>query len=44
MNSVLLFRTDRVGDFLFLQLVKVIKSNYSNTRFTVVASEKIMNI
>ena len=41
MNSVLLFRTDRVGDFLLtLQLVKVIKSNYSNTRFTVVASEK----
>ena len=33
MNSVLLFRTDRVGDFLLsLSLIKIIKSNYPNSK------------
>ena len=41
MNSVLLFRTDRVGDFLLsLSLIKIIKSNYPNSKITVVASKK----
>ena len=41
MNSVLLFRTDRVGDFflLSLSLIKIIKKNYPNSKITVVASE-----
>ena len=40
MNSVLLFRTDRVGDFLLsLSLIKIIKKNYPNSKITVVASE-----
>ena len=41
MNSVLLFRTDRVGDFLLsLSLIKIIKINYPNSKITIVASEK----
>ena len=41
MNSVLLFRTDRVGDFLLsLSLIKIIKNNYPNSKITVVASKK----
>ena len=41
MNSVLLFRTDRVGDFLLsLSLIKIIKTNYPNSKISVVASEK----
>ena len=41
MISVLLFRTDRVGDFLLsLSLIKIIKINYPNSNITVVASEK----
>lgn len=41
MNSVLLFRTDRVGDFLLsLSLIKIIKNNYPNSKINVVASEK----
>ena len=41
MNSVLLFRTDRVGDFLLsLSLIKIIKNNFPNSKITVVASKK----
>ena len=41
MNSILLFRTDRVGDFLLsLSLIKIIKTNYPNSKISVVASEK----
>ena len=41
MNSVLLFRTDRVGDFLLsLSLIKIIKINYPKSKITIVASEK----
>ena len=41
MDSVLLFRTDRVGDFLLsLSLIRIIKINYPNSNITVVASEK----
>ena len=41
MESVLLFRTDRVGDFLLsLSLIKIIKINYPNSKITVVASKK----
>ena len=41
MISVLLFRTDRVGDFLLsLSLIKIIKINYPNSNITVVASNK----
>ena len=40
MNSVLLFRTDRVGDFLLsLWLIKIIKKNYPKSKITVVASK-----
>ena len=41
MNSIILFRTDRVGDFLLsMSLIKIIKINYPNSKITVVASEK----
>ena len=41
MNSILLFRTDRVGDFLLsLSLIKIIKINYPNSKISVVASER----
>ena len=41
MNSILLFRTDRVGDFLLsLSLIKIIKTNYPNSKISVVASER----
>ncbi len=41
MNSILLFRTDRVGDFLLsLSLIKIIKTNYPNSKISVIASEK----
>lgn len=40
MNSILLFRTDRVGDFLLsLWLIKIIKKNYPKSKITVVASK-----
>ena len=40
MRKYLIFRTDRVGDFLFtLKIIKIIKSNNQNSEITVVASE-----
>ncbi len=44
MDSILLFRTDRVGDFLLsLSLIRLIKNNHPNSKITVVASEKNYN-
>jgi ADP-heptose:LPS heptosyltransferase len=41
MKNVLVFRSDRVGDFLLtLSLIKIIKANYPDSRITVVASNK----
>ena len=41
MKKYLIFRTDRVGDFLFtLKFIKIIKLNDRNAEITVVASEK----
>ena len=41
MKKYLIFRTDRVGDFLFsLKLIRVIKSNHPQSEITIVASEK----
>ncbi len=41
MKEFLIFRTDRVGDFLFsLLIIKLIKKNYPNSYITLVASEK----
>ena len=41
MESILLFRTDRVGDFLLsLSLIKIININYPNSKITVIASKK----
>jgi len=41
MNKYLLFRTDRIGDFLLsLILIKSIKRNDSNSHITLVSSEK----
>ena len=41
MRKYLIFRTDRVGDFLFtLKIIKIIKSNNQNSEITVIASEK----
>ena len=41
MKEFLIFRTDRVGDFLFsLLIIKLIKKNYPNSNITLVASEK----
>lgn len=40
MKKYLIFRTDRVGDFLFtLKIIKIIKSNNQNSEITVVGSE-----
>ena len=40
MNKYLIFRTDRIGDFLFsLKLIKIIKLNQPNSEFTVISSE-----
>ena len=40
MRKYLIFRTDRVGDFLFtLKIIKIIKSNNQNSEITVIASE-----
>ena len=40
MRKYLIFRTDRVGDFLFtLKIIKIIKSTNQNSEITVVASE-----
>lgn len=40
MNKYLIFRTDRIGDFLFsLKLIKIIKLNEPNSEFTVISSE-----
>ena len=40
MRKYLIFRTDRVGDFLFtLKIIKIIKSNNQNSEITIVASE-----
>ena len=45
MKRFLLFRTDRVGDFLLtLSLIKIIKINYPKSEITVIASKKIMII
>ena len=44
MKKYLIFRTDRVGDFLFsLKLIRIIKSNHPQSEITIVASEKIKN-
>ena len=41
MRKFLIFRTDRVGDFLFsLILIKIIKKDFPNSHITLVASEK----
>ena len=41
MNKYLIFRTDRIGDFLLsLILIKSIKRNDPNCHITVVCSEK----
>tara|TARA_Y100001958_G_C20693600_1_gene202909 strand:- start:268 stop:501 length:234 start_codon:yes stop_codon:yes gene_type:complete len=41
MKKYLIFRTDRVGDFLFsLKLIRIIKSNHPQSEITIVASEK----
>mgnify|MGYP001216501806 FL=1 len=41
MKKYLIFRTDRVGDFLFsLKLVRIIKLNHPQSEITIVASEK----
>ena len=41
MKEYLIFRTDRVGDFLLsLSLIKIIKINYPDSKITVVASER----
>ena len=44
MKKYLIFRTDRVGDFLFsLKLIKIIKINDPLSEITVIASEKNQN-
>ena len=41
MKKYLIFRTDRVGDFLFsLKLIRIIKLNHPKSEITIVASEK----
>jgi len=41
MRKYLIFRTDRVGDFLFsLKLIKIIKKNDPRSEITVIASQK----
>ncbi len=41
MKNILIFRTDRVGDFLFsLLLIKIIKTNFPDSKITLIASEK----
>ena len=41
MNKYLIFRTDRVGDFLFsLKFIKIIKSNDPHSEITVIGSKK----
>ncbi len=41
MKKYLIFRTDRVGDFLFsLKLIKIIKLNDPNSEITIIASKK----
>ena len=41
MKKYLIFRTDRVGDFLLsLSLIKIIKINHPNSEITIVASDK----
>ena len=41
MKEFLIFRTDRVGDFLFsLLLIKTIKINFPNSKVTLISSEK----
>ena len=45
MNKYLIFRTDRIGDFLISAiLIKSLKINDQSSHVTLVASEKIMNI
>ncbi len=44
MNKYLIFRTDRIGDFLLTAiLINSIKRNESNSHVTVVASQKNYN-
>ena len=41
MKEYLIFRTDRVGDFLLsLSLIKIIKINHPDSKITVIASER----
>ena len=41
MKEYLIFRTDRVGDFLLtLSLIKIIKINHPESKITIIASEK----
>ena len=41
MKKYLIFRTDRVGDFLLsLSLIKIIKINHPESTITIIASEK----
>ena len=44
MKKILIFRTDRVGDFLLsLSLIKIIKLNYPDAEINLVSSEKNHN-
>ena len=44
MRKYLIFRTDRVGDFLFtLKIIKIIKSNNQKSKITVIASKNNEN-
>ena len=41
MKKYLIFRTDRVGDFLFsLKLIKIIKKNDPYSEITIISSKK----
>ena len=44
MKKYLIFRTDRVGDFLFtLKIIKIIKSNNQKSEITIIASKNNQN-
>ena len=44
MKKYLIFRTDRIGDFLFsLKFIKIIKSNDPHSHITIIASERNYN-
>ena len=44
MKKYLIFRTDRIGDFLFsLKFIKIIKLNDPHSEITIIASERNHN-